>query len=472
MSRLIVVSNRVSVPSQSSAAGGLAVAIRDLLAECGGLWFGWSGKIARRSSNAANVLVRRGVTYATVNLSPTDHHAYYNSYSNSTLWPLLHYRLGLVAFDRAAFQGYLKVNRNMAAMLRPFLDPSDIIWVHDYHLIPLGAALRELGISNRIGFFLHTPFPTAEVFSSLPQQEVLLQALAAYDLIGLQTPNDARALTACMEQLAISRHAAPGQFSANGRTSHILPFPIGIDTGRFAKWADDAAHSADTGRLRDSLAGRALIIGADRLDYSKALPNRFTAVEKLLTEWPEMRGKFTYVQITPPSRSDVSEYQSLRHELESAAGRVNGKFGDCDWTPIRYVNKSAPRTKLAGYYRLARVGLVTPFRDGMNLVAKEFVAAQDPKDPGALVLSKFAGAAYELRSALLVNPYDTFEIAAAIKQALNMPIAERRNRWQAMMNTIELNTISGWRKAFLATLVGTNKAVLKSDNVCAGSLVA
>jgi trehalose 6-phosphate synthase len=448
------------------------VAIRDVLAQSGGVWFGWSGKIAKHSSNAPKVLVSRGVTYATVNLSQTDHHAYYNSYSNSTLWPLLHYRLGLIAFDRAALQGYLKVNRNMAAMLRPFLRPDDLIWVHDYHLIPLGAALRDLGISNRIGFFLHTPFPAAEVFSSLPQHEVLLQALAAYDVIGLQTASDARAITTCMEQIAIGRTGGIGQFNAKGRTSRILSLPIGIDTSSFAACADEAAQSEDTLRLQQSLAGRALIIGADRLDYSKALPNRFAAVERLLTDWPEMRGAFTYLQIAPSSRSEVSQYQALRRELESAAGRVNGKFAECDWTPIRYVNKSMPRAKLAGYYRLARIGLVTPFRDGMNLVAKEFVAAQDPQDPGVLILSKFAGAACELSTALLINPYDTHEIAAAIHQGLNMPVAERRARWRAMMTTITQNTIGTWGVSFLEALASSSGTLPKSQSAEVEFLVA
>ena len=454
MPRLIVVSNRVSLPTDPASAGGLAVAIRDVLDDRGGLWFGWSGKIARHSSNVPNVVTHGRITYATVNLSRVDHHAYYNSYSNSTLWPLLHYRLGLIDFDHAAFEGYLKVNRNMAAMLRHFIQPDDVIWVHDYHLIPLGAALRDLGMKNRIGFFLHTPFPAVEVFSALPGNEMLLQAFTAYDLIGVQTTSDARALISCMQQIAVGRQGVPGAFAAAGRTFRIVPLPIGIDTAGFVRFAEDAARSPDTARLQQSLAGRDLIIGVDRLDYSKALPNRFAAIEKLLTKWPEIRGSFTYLQITPPSRSEVSQYQALRRELEAAAGRVNGKFADCDWTPIRYVNKSTPRTRLAGYYRLARVGLVTPVRDGMNLVAKEFVAAQNPDNPGVLVLSKFAGAASELSSAMLVNPYDTDEIALSVHRALSMPLTERRKRWEAMMQVIQRNTLANWRDAFLRALAG------------------
>ena len=456
MPRLVVVSNRVNLPTDPASAGGLAVAIRDVLDERGGLWFGWSGKIARRSSSAPRVVAHGNVTYATVNLSQVDHYAYYNSFSNATLWPLLHYRLGLISFDRTAFEGYLKVNRNMAAMLQPFIKPDDLVWVHDYHLIPLGAALRELGLTNRIGFFLHTPFPAPEVFSSLPHNEVLLQAFHAYDVIGLQTENDARALISCLERLRGDRQPSPFNV-AQRRNPRILTLPVGIDTGVFAQAAAEAAHSPDTERLKQSLAGRDLIIGVDRLDYSKALPNRFAAVEKLLTKWPEIRGSFTYLQITPPSRSEVSQYQALRRELESAAGRVNGKYAECDWTPIRYVNKSAPRSKLAGYYRLARVGLVTPSRDGMNLVAKEFVAAQNPENPGVLVLSKFAGAACELTSALLVNPYDTDEIAAAVHRGLNMELSERRQRWQPMMDAVQRNTVTSWREAFLRALSGGNR---------------
>lgn len=452
MTRLVIVSNRVNVPGNNASAGGLAVAIRDILQQSDGLWFGWSGKIAKRSSDTPNVLTRSGVTYATVNLSKVDHYAYYNSYSNGTLWPLLHYRLGLIAFDRLAFEGYLKVNRNMAAMLKAFLQPDDIIWVHDYHLIPLGAALRNLGIANRMGFFFHTPFPAPEVFNSLPQHEVLLQALTAYDLIGLQTPNDAKALATCLESVVIRRQNVHGGSAAFGWTSRIVSLPVGIDTEAFAGMARDAVRSSDANRLQDSLAGRDLIIGVDRLDYSKALPNRFAAIEMLLTEWPAKRGSFTYLQITPPSRSEVSQYQALRRELESAAGRVNGKFAECDWTPVRYVNKGVPRSRLAGYYRMARVGLVTPFRDGMNLVAKEYIAAQDPTDPGVLVLSKFAGAACELTSALLVNPYDVHEIAAAVYRGLHMPLLERRKRWETMIDAVQRNTVKTWKDAFLRAL--------------------
>lgn len=456
MPRLVVVSNRVSLPSDPASAGGLAVAIRDVLHERGGLWFGWSGKIARRSSSTPRVITHGNVTYATVNLSQIDHYAYYNSFSNGTLWPLLHYRLGLISFDRTAFEGYLKVNRNMAAMLQPFIQPDDLVWVHDYHLIPLGGALRDLGLTNRIGFFLHTPFPAAEVFSSLPRNEELLQAFQAYDVVGLQTENDSRALTSCLERMRSDRQGSPVK-ATERKIPRVLTVPIGIDTDGFARTASEAAYSPDTERLKQSLAGRALIIGVDRLDYSKALPNRFAAIEKLVTNWPEVRGSFTYLQITPPSRSEVSQYQTLRRELEAAAGRVNGKYAECDWTPIRYVNKSAPRSKLAGYYRLARIGLVTPSRDGMNLVAKEFIAAQHPDDPGILVLSKFAGAACELTSALLVNPYDTDEIAAAVHRGLNMELSERQERWKPMMEAIQRNTVTSWREAFLSALSRANR---------------
>jgi trehalose 6-phosphate synthase len=446
LSRLIMVSNRVTLPAGEAAAGGLAVAIADVLRERGGVWFGWSGKITKRRSASPSITTKGGVTYATVDLSQADHLAYYSSYANGTLWPLLHYRLGLIAFDHLAFEGYLKVNRNMAANLAPLLQPDDVIWIHDYHLIPLGAALRELGVSNPIGFFLHTPFPVAEVFCSLPRHEILLQAFGAYDLIGVQTPTDARTLAASMERVSVS----PARSLA--KRNRILPLPIGIDTANIAELARQAARSTDTSRLKDSLAGRDLIIGADRLDYSKALPNRFAAIAILLTDWPDMRSSFTYLQITPPSRSEVPEYQNLRRELESAAGRVNGKYAECDWTPIRYVNRTTVRSKLAGYLRIARVGLVTPFRDGMNLVAKEFVAAQDPTDPGVLVLSKFAGAAHELSAALLVNPYDTHEIALAVRNALKMPLQERRKRWELMMDALQRNTMANWRDGFLRAL--------------------
>lgn len=452
--RLVMVSNRVGLPGKRSAAGGLSVALVDLLrAHGGGVWFGWSGNLAEKTSSRPNVSESGGITHLTVDLGRADYNAYYSSYSNGTLWPLLHYRLGLVNYTRPAFDGYQKVNRDCALVLAPFLKPDDIVWVHDYHFIPFAAELRRQGIRCRIGFFLHTPFPPAQVLAALPHHETLMASLADYDLVGMQTKNDVAQFMSYVEEVAGGRAFRSGAFELFGKQSRIGAFPIGIDTESFAEIARDNEGSAEAARLKKSVAGRDLIIGVDRLDYSKALPNRFEAIEALLSNWPEHRGKFTYLQIAPVSRSEVPEYQELKRQLEGAAGRVNGKFAAFDWSPIRYVNTGFSRSTLAAFYRFARVGLVTPFRDGMNLVAKEFVAAQDPGDPGVLILSKFAGAACELDSALLVNPIDIDALASALHQALEMPLSDRKARWSPMIKTLRRNTISAWRDSFLRAMM-------------------
>ncbi len=452
MERLVVVSNRVSIAGDTAArAGGLAVAMRDALKQQGGVWFGWSGRISDDAT--PQVRVAGATTYVTVDLSAREHQDYYLGYANSTLWPLFHYRLGLIEYHRHWFDGYMRVNQRMAAALRPFLRDDDIVWVHDYHLIPLGRELRRLGLRCRIGFFLHIPLPAAEVLVSGPGHDTLVRSLCAYDLIGFQTANDVRAFADYIV------HEAGGQFdtacsmaSAFGRNCRIGAFPIGIDTAQFAREAEAVANSPETGRLKDSLRGRGLIIGVDRLDYSKGLPNRLDGFARMLEEHPEHRGRVALMQITPPSREGVVQYRRLRKDLDRRAGEINGRFAEFDWMPVRYLNRSFSRSSLAGFYRHARIGLITPLRDGMNLVAKEYVAAQDPANPGVLVLSRHAGAARELDAALIVNPLDADDLADALHIGLTMPLAERQERWRAMMAGLSVNTIANWRRDFLATL--------------------
>ncbi len=453
MPRLVIVSNRVSLPGERTArAGGLATALRDTLRHYGGLWFGWSGRIAEASSTTPQFSNAGGVTYVTVDLSRDDHQGYYVDFANGSLWPLFHYRLGLVEYKRRAFDRYRQVNRYLARMLHPLLQPDDLIWIHDYHLIPLGSELRQLGVVNRIGFFLHTPFPPPEVLEALPHHETLIRGLCAYDLIGFQTTDGTQAFLNYISQRAGGRQFADGWFSAYGMRSRAAAFPISIETDQFAELAKRAVTAPDAVRLRESLANRDLIIGVDRLDYSKGLANRFDAIDTLLSDWPHHRGRITYLQIAPHSRAEVAQYRSLRRDLEAAAGRINSKYAEFDWSPIRYVNKSISRQTLGGFYRIARIGLVTPLRDGMNLVAKEYVAAQDPENPGVLVLSRFAGAAHELDAALLVNPIDVDAIASAIHHGLGMDLEERRARWSAMMSVLRKNTITAWRDAFTSAL--------------------
>ena len=449
--RIVIVSNRVALPGERSS-GGLAVALRDVARRHGGIWFGWSGQITEASPAPPRFVTSGKLTYVTTDLTRSEYERYYLGYANGTLWPLLHYRLGLVDYSRQAFAGYCEVNARFARLLAPLLRPDDLVWVNDFHLIPIALALRELGVANRIGFFLHTPLPSADVLSALPQHDRLMRGLCAYDLVGFQTADALRAFLGYIAAVAGGRHREDGSYVAWGFRSRAARFPVGIDTPAFAALAEEATDAPEARRLRDSLSGRPLVLGVDRLDYSKGLPQRFAAIECLLDKHPEHRRRFSYLQIAPYSRTELAQYRMLRRELDGSAGRINGKFAECDWSPIRYINKSFSQRTLAGFYRIARVGLVTPLRDGMNLVAKEFVAAQDPADPGVLILSRFAGAAAELEAALLVNPIDVEDVAEALHRAMQMPRDERRQRWRAMIAVLRENTVARWRDDFLAAL--------------------
>jgi trehalose 6-phosphate synthase len=461
LARLVIVSNRVSpLASRRVNAGGLAVALREALRQSGGMWFGCSDRLASAAGAPPEKHVDGKVAYVTVPLTREEHELYYLEFSNASLWPLFHFRLGLVEYHRAAYDGYREVNARLAQLLKPLLREDDDIWVHDFHLIPMGQELRKLGVRNCIGFFLHTPFPPPEALAVLPHHQDLIEALCAYELVGFQTEEGVQAFHGAVVDVVGGKDLGDGAFEAFGRTVTARAFPVGIDAAGFAAAAEKAVHSPEAQRLKESLADRSLILGVDRLDYSKGIPNRFEAIESLLAQWPEYRRKISYLQIAPHSRGELTQYRALRREIEGAAGRVNGKFAEFDWAPIRYVNKAFSRPVLAGFCRLAQIGLVTPMRDGMNLVAKEYVAAQDPRQPGVLVLSRFAGAAHELTTALLVNPFDVDEIAAAIHRGLEMPVNERRERWKAMMDTVSRNTVVTWWESFLAALRGTSHAVL------------
>ena len=450
--RLVVVSNRVALPRQT-ATGGLASALQAALHELGGLWFGWSGKLAAETGAEVHRLHDAKVDYATIDLSRADHDDFYTGFANGTLWPMLHYRPDLVDYQRSHLEGYLRVNEIFAQHLCKLITPEDVLWVHDYHLIPLAAMLRQRGVRNRIGFFLHTPLPAAGLLIALPNHRELLETLASYDLIGVHTTRDLRALEDYfLHEAGASMRLGGRMRSAGGRIFRAAAFPISIDTAGIARTASDAGANKEISRLRTSLEGRALIIGVDRLDYSKGLPQRFEAFARLLERAPELHRQVTFMQIVPPSRGSVLEYRQIRRELERSAGHINGKYATPDWAPIRYINKSFPHRLLAGYYRTARVGLVTPLRDGMNLVAKEYVAAQDPDDPGVLVLSLLAGAADELREALLVNPHDLDGVADAIATASTLARPKRIERWQAMMEHLRHNDINHWRQRYLEAL--------------------
>ncbi|HVT36259.1 MAG TPA: trehalose-6-phosphate synthase, partial [Nevskiaceae bacterium] len=323
--------------------------------------------------------------------------------------------------------------------------------VHDYHLIPLGAELRKLGARQRLGFFLHTPFPPADILETLPGHQELMQALFQYDVVGLQTQPDVERLQGYVQRYAGG--AVDGeQLRVQGRRLVLRAFPIGIDAAQFQKVAMSAEGMREGGRMREALNGRALVIGVDRLDYSKGLLRRMAGYELLLERYPALHRQVELLQIAPISRGELKAYKDFRRELEHAAAGINGRYAQADWTPVRYLNRALPRRALGGLYRASRVGLVTPVRDGMNLVAKEYVAAQDPADPGVLVLSRFAGAAQQMHEALLVNPYDEAAMAEALHQALVMPLAERRERHAALMRGLLAYDVRRWRDEFVASL--------------------
>lgn len=453
MSRLVVVSNRVTVATDTKArAGGLAVALQDALRQHGGIWFGWSGKVVPETTSEVATVTAGPVTYATVDLSRKDHAEYYNGFANQALWPLFHYRLGLTLFEQQDYDGYLRVNSLFAERLLPLLKAGDVVWVHDYHLIPLAEELRRAGSSGPMGFFLHTPFPAMEVLVALPWHRSIVRSLCAYDVVGFHTMNDLRAFHDYIVHEVGGGVMEGSLVHAFGRTLKTGVFPIGIDTQAVVKLAQRATRTARFKHIVEHPGERSWIIGVDRLDYSKGLLHRFRAFERLLEAHPETKGKVTLVQIAAPSRAELRNYKEIRRALEAEAGRINGRHGNYDWIPVNYLNRSFVRNDLFGLYRGSGVGLVTPLRDGMNLVAKEYVASQDPENPGVLVLSRFAGAARELDAALVVNPFDLDAVAEAIARGLVMSVEERRERWAAMMAVLRGNTLEVWRDRFLAVL--------------------
>jgi trehalose 6-phosphate synthase len=456
--RLVVVSNRVGpIGSEKAGQGGLVVALRAALEEAGGLWFGFSGTVNERPSLEPAVTTAGEVTAATLDLTRRDFEEYYIGYANRVLWPLFHYRPSLIGYSRRDAAGYRRVNEAFARALMPLLQPDDLVWVHDYHLIPFAEALRRLGWAGPIGFFLHTPFPAAELLRLLPDHGEIVNAMCAYDLVGFQTASDLQGFRDFLVRRAGGEDRGKGVLRGFGRTVRAAVFPIGIDVAGIAGLAKAAEGSRQMRRLRDSIRDRSLIIGVDRLDYSKGLSARFAAYAHLLEHYREMRGRTVYMQIASPSRSDVPEYREIRRTLEAASGNINGRYAEFDWTPLRYLNKSFNHRVLTGFYRTARVGLVTPFRDGMNLVAKEYVASQSPDDPGTLVLSCFAGAADELGEAIIVHPHDREGVAEAIVRGLEMPAGERKERWAGMMATLRKNDIDTWRKQFVAALTAAGR---------------
>jgi len=453
MTRLVAVSNRVTVPRRTTAAGGLAVGVLAAMKSRGGLWFGWSGETTDGEPGPAVLASRQNVTFATIPLPAEDHEPYYGGFCNGSLWPLFHYFVSSMQYSDAHFAAYGRVNRLFAERLAPLLGNDDLVWVHDYHLIPLAAELRRMGLRQPLGFFLHIPFPHIEALRALPVYAEILRDFVQYDLVGFQTARDLECFrSAVAEVLGPAALRPDGSIQSDGRRIRVGVFPIGVDVDEIQREARLSLSSETVRRMCDGLLGRRCIIGVDRLDYSKGLVDRFQAYERYMESCPDSHNRVTFLQIAPLSRADLRTYAEIRRSLEQTAGRINGRFAETDWTPIRYLNRNYPHEVLMGFLRNADVGVVTPMRDGMNLVAKEFIAAQDPDDPGVLVLSTLAGAAEELSSALLVNPRDTRSVAEAIQRALAMPPEERCARHAEQLAVLRRNDIRAWHSRFIDAL--------------------
>ena len=457
--RLVIVSNRVAVPEPGNKqmAGGLVVAVKAALRNRTGVWFGWSGKIDETETADPRVVEHNHITYAVIDLSKIDFEEYYNGLANRVLWPILHYRVDLQEYSRADHSGYMRVNRQFADKLSAFLKEDDVVWVHDYHLMPLARELRARGHLNPIGFFLHIPCAPLDILRALPHHEEILGALTSYDLVGFQTENDRDNFAAYLLAMPGAKKGRGLTFEVEGRQTRIGAFPVSIETATYARLARNAARSPFAKEMTESLTGLRLVLGVDRLDYSKGIIQRINGFDRFLEDNPEWRSRVTLLQITPRSRSDIKDYAAIETEVTTLISRVNGRYGEASWTPIRYVNRSHSRAALAGIYRAADVALVTPLRDGMNLVAKEYIAAQDPENPGVLVLSEFAGAAAELTGALIVNPHESDAVAAALKRALGMPLPERRERHGPMLDHLLVHNIELWAEDYLAALAETRQ---------------
>lgn len=454
--KLIIVSNRVCY-DEKPQSGGLAAAVQDTFGTVEGTWIGWSGEISETCERKFGVL--GNLEYQVFSLSEKEYRDYYLCFANEVLWPVCHSRPDYLHFSEEAYRTYCQVNQKFAGEVLSCAEEEDVVWVHDYHLLLAAQALRERGHLGVVGYFHHIPVPPADLLRAIPRHAEIFAALLSYDVVGLQTRNDLKHLADYFQALR-GRHpellllpTGDEVFHVHwqGRSTKFGVYPISIDTERIEEGARRAWALPEVQELRQSLGERALVLGVDRLDYSKGLERKFQAFDHYLAD-SDGAQRPVLLQIASPSRSGLASYQRLGEALEAQVSRTNGRHGTPSYAPIRYVNTVYAQALLTGFYRLARVGLVTPLRDGMNLVAKEYVAAQDPDDPGVLVLSEFAGAAQELGEALLVNPFDCASVAQAMERALQMPQLERVQRHRAMLKRLRSHDIHWWHQSFLFDL--------------------
>jgi trehalose 6-phosphate synthase len=456
---LLVISNRLpelrtpSDPGEGRVrnVGGLVSALEPVLSARRGLWLGWSGRTLRDAeAPAVGLDADARPSLAWVDLPEEWVETYYRGFCNRALWPLLHSFPGRVRFSDDEWASYERVNESFAEVAADLVSPSTPIWVHDFHLLLVARALRQRGHRGPLGLFLHVPFPGPETFSILPWAERLLDGMLDHDLIGFQTPGYVENFRQCIGALTPAR-GGDDAIEHRGRRVRLRALPIGILPEDF-QGPPDPRTAEEVAALLASISPTRLVLGVDRLDYTKGIPERLEAFGRLFQLFPEWRGKVSLVQVSVPSRADVPEYAEQRRLIEGVVGRVNGEFGEAHWVPVRYLYRSYGRGHLAQLYRAADVGYVTPLRDGLNLVAKEYVAAQAPANPGVLVLSRFAGAAVELKDAVLTNPWHPDGMARDLDRALRMPLEERRDRHARLLAAVSRTTALTWAEEFLDAL--------------------
>jgi len=463
---VVIVSNRVARARPGEPiAGGLAAALLPAVKSAGAIWVGSSGRLGESTREGTIELEALGSgALGSIDFPAAHYRGFYEGFANSVLWPALHSRPDLIRANASDYIAYREINLFLARSLRGAFHAGTCYWIHDYHYLPLAMEMRRMGVQTPIGFFLHTPMPPRSVLCSVPHHRELVRAMMAYDLIGFQTQRDLDNFASYLsEELGLS--VVGDAVASTRRVTRLKVFPIGIDVAAFASRATKAVAGHDVMRLRQSLQGAKLVVGVDRVDYSKGLANRFKAVDNLLQSDPGLKRQFSMLQIGVPSREGIETYHQLQKELAALVGEINGRHGEVDWTPIRYLNKGFSQNTLAGFYRSAQVAMVTPLYDGMNLVAKEYVAAQNPFDPGVLVLSEFAGAAQQLDAALIVNPHDIDGMSQALATALAMPLDERRERWEAMMAVLTQSPVQGWFNDFVDTLIENETAIVPEANL-------
>jgi len=460
MSRLLLVSNRLPVTVKAEkehvsvvrSAGGLATGLSGPHERSGGLWIGWPGDVSRLSS-AQRAEVESQLTKlrcVPLYLSAGEVSRYYEGYSNRSLWPLCHYLLDRIPRQERDWDTYAKVNERFADMAARHYRPGDTIWVHDYQLMLVPGLLRQRLPEARIGYFHHIPFPSDEIFRTLPHREELLRGLLGADVVGFHTPSYVHHFSNSLLRL-LGLETDMDHVTHEGRTVRLGAFPMGIDAAAFERLAHDPGVLGEVSVIQERGVGQRLLLGIDRLDYTKGIPRRLLAVQRLLEREPAWRGRLRLIQVAVPSRTQVEDYAAYREKVDELVGRINGQYGTVHSVPIHYLYRSFNERQLVGLYRAADVMLVTPTRDGMNLVAKEFCAAR-PDEEGVLILSEFAGSAPELREALIVNPYDIEGMADAIEYALEMPVEERRKRMRSMRAQVKAHDVHWWVGHFLDTL--------------------